>query len=194
MSRDDRAPLAQPQTWLALFAFVGIALIGVGTWQISSTCYRPAQRSIVTCRNFSDVEEKWATFTFVVFLVGVSTTFLSVVRTYQRQCGGQTTADLASVTFCIITSSLATAYASYVDHHLKTVPRHENTVSPACIVCPAAGETLYYFVIWVGVVTLWIGVCVGIASSCSRAASGIPHNDLAEKLTVPNDSDEDSSA
>ena len=187
--RDRRRAMAapsfytSPQVWLLLFVSTGVALMGIGTWQIASTCYHPAQSGVLQCsRRFAGAENKWSAFSFVFFLSGFASAAFLFVRMYQAQCGGQACADIVAVLLGVVVAAVTTAYAAYVDEELRQVATSEDPANPACIVCPSAGVDAYYAVLWIGTAVAWAGVAVAVVAAVVRPTESAKYRALLESL------------
>ena len=169
--------------WLLLFVSTGVALMGIGTWQIASTCYHPAQSGVLQCsRRFAGAENKWSAFSFVFFLSGFASAAFLFVRAYQAQCGGQACADIVAVLLGAVVAFVTTVYAVYVDEELRNVTTSEDPANPACIVCPSAGVDAYYAVLWVGTALTWAGVAAAAVAAVLRPTEASTYRALLEAL------------
>jgi len=180
---------SSPQLWLLIFNIAGVCVIGIATWHIVHSCFHPPQTNLGDCNGvLGTAHEKWSVALYVTVTIAASSSVMLVLRGYQRQCGGQMCADMLSILSSVIIAGASTAYAHVFADTLNETATRENTAFPACIVCPMAHNSLYHFMLWCGVITMWLGVCVGIVVSLFRPTQDQKYKELARQLA--RDSDE----
>lgn len=181
---------AEPHAWHVFSLFISVGLLSIGTWSMTSTCYKPSHASAVGCfDNAGLFQGKWAfIFTSTIFFIVVAIIH-AVVSTVSRPCGGRCASNDASMFVAFGVCIAITSYAVAAHNRLEKLPRSEIAGRPLCVVCPDASDAFLTFILWLGVATIWIGFIISVFIYClfSDAVKRQAQRELQKKLSVPQD-------
>ena len=151
-----------PSTWAAFLTFVGVLLVGVGSWQLVANCAKADDISVGTCtQDYKDVTSRISIFFFVSILILMSAFVQSLVAIIRKPlCGKCMTQNRISSIVTFITAVAVTIYSTEFTGTLESVESNKITSEQHCIICPNSNNSLYLFILWLGVTCVWIALCV----------------------------------
>jgi len=150
-----------PEGHGVLVTWLSVCLVGTGSFLIASSCTAQSQTGLAGCdRDLVFLHSKWFNVLIVAVIGGFFTAFQVCVGNSGAACGRAATRSFLVVGISFASAVCTSIYAHFVHETFSETPSAPTPGHPVCVICLQGRNNLYSTIIWVGVLSAWLGWCI----------------------------------